>query len=143
MGGRIVVDRQISSITEIGARATGLKPSRTNSLPIAQNGIAFTDFQHVTPKQQIKANVGWAQDKWEADMAFITSPRPRGLSTTSTGTGLTPVPAYFNADARMGYRINDNLALSVSGQNLLQPRQVQTSGPAIERRILVNLAATY
>jgi len=37
--------------------------------PGAQNGGAFTDYQHVTPKSQIKANIGWALDKWEADTA--------------------------------------------------------------------------
>jgi outer membrane receptor for ferrienterochelin and colicins len=111
--------------------------------PFAQNSSAFTDFQHVTPKQQIKANIGWAQDKWEADMAFYYQSATRGLFQTGAGTALTPIAAYSNADARVGYRINNNLTLSLSGQNLLQSRQVQTSGPAIERRGFLNLSAAF
>jgi outer membrane receptor for ferrienterochelin and colicins len=112
-------------------------------IPLAKNGAAFADFQHVTPKHQIKANLGWARDVWEADAAIYYQSATKGLFPTLSGTDLTPVGAYFNADARVGYRINDNLTLSLSGQNLLQSHQVQTSGPAIERRVFVNLVAAY
>ena len=112
-------------------------------IPLAQNGADFTDFQHVTPKHQIKANLGWARDSWEADMAAYYQSATRGLILTMTGSGLLPVQDYFNADARIGYRINDNLTLAVSGQNLLESRQVQTSGPAIERRVFLNLSAGF
>ncbi|HMH63941.1 MAG TPA: TonB-dependent receptor [Rhizomicrobium sp.] len=112
-------------------------------IPVAQNGAALTDFQHVTPRHQIKANLGWVLGAWETDAAVYYQSATQGLYSTPTGASLTPVKAYFNADARIGYRINNNLTLSVSGQNLLQSQQVQTSGPAIERRIFVNLAATY
>ena len=73
----------------------------------------------------------------------LLSVRHKGLVPTLTGTGLIPVQDYFNADARIGYRINRNLTLSVSGQNLLQSRQIQTSGPPIERRIFVNVGASF
>jgi outer membrane receptor for ferrienterochelin and colicins len=112
-------------------------------IPAAQNGAAFTDFQHVTPQHQIKANIGWTQGAWETDAAAYYQSATQGLVPTPTGTGLTPVKAYFNADARIGYHINSNLTLSVSGQNLLQSQQAQTSGPAIERRVFVNLSAAY
>jgi len=111
-------------------------------IPAARNAVAFTDFEHVTPQHQIKGNLGWALGAWEADAAVYHQSATQGLIPTPIGGGLVPVHAYFNADARIGYRINDNLTLSVSGQNLLEARQIQTSGPAIERRVFVNLAAT-
>ena len=76
-------------------------------------------------------------------MAAYYQSATRGLILTMTGSGLLPVQDYFNADARIGYRINDNLTLAVSGQNLLESRQVQTSGPAIERRVFLNLSAGF
>jgi outer membrane receptor protein involved in Fe transport len=112
-------------------------------IPMVQNGIAFSDFQHVTPKHQIKANLGWTLDAWEADAALYYQSATQGLFPTPTGTGLIPISNYVNADARVGYRINRNLLLSVSGQNLLESEQVQTSGPAIERRVFVNLSVAY
>ena len=56
---------------------------------------------------------------------------------------LTPLRDYFNPDTRLGYRINDNLTVSVSGQNLLQSHQLQTSGPAVERRVFLNLSTSF
>jgi len=112
-------------------------------IPAVQNGTGYIDFQHSTPKHQLRANLGWALDQWEADIAAYYQSATKGLIPTPTGTTLMPVQDYFNADARIGYRINDNLTVSVSGQNLLTAHQVQTSGPAIERRIFLNLSAGF
>lgn len=112
-------------------------------IPFAANGLAYTDYEHTTPKHQAKANLGWAQGAWEADVSAYYQSATQGLIATLTGTALQPVPDYFNADARIGYRINDNLTLSLSGQNLLTASQRQTSGPAIQRRILVNIATSF
>ena len=112
-------------------------------IPALQNGMAFADFQHVTPKHQIKANLGWTWNAWEADASLYYQSATRGLMPTLTGTALIPVQDYFNTDARIGYRINDNLALSLSGQNLLTASQKQTSGPAIQRRLFLNLSTSF
>lgn len=120
-----------------------LESVKDTFIPIAQNGAAFADFQHVTPRHQIKANFGWSKDQWEADITAYYQSRTQGLIPTLTGSGLIPVGAYANADARIGYRINGTLTVSLSGQNLLTSHQVQTSGPAIERRVFVNLSAGF
>jgi len=112
-------------------------------IPAVQNGLAFTDFEHVTPKHQLKGNLGWTMDAWEADVAAYYQSTSFGLTPTMTGTMLIPVRDYLNADARIGYRINDNLTLSLSGQNLLEAHQVQTSGPAIQRRFFINLSTSF
>lgn len=113
-------------------------------VPMAQGAAAFTDFQHTTPKHQVKANIGWSNATWEADMAFYYQSANSGLFPLPTGpTALTPISAYGNADARIGYRINGNLTLSLSGDNLLTARQRQTSGPEVQRRVFLNLLAAY
>jgi len=142
LGGELSLTGQFADHWQWGA-SYRFETIKDKFIPAAANGTAFTDFQHVAPKHQIKANLGWARDAWEADAALYYQSATQGLFATPTGTGLIPVSGYVNGDARIGYRINRNLLLSVSGQNLLQSRQVQTSGPAIERRVFVNLAVAY
>ena len=120
-----------------------LETIKDKFIPSAANGLSFVDFQHTTPRHQAKAKLGWAKDGWEADVAAYYQSATQGLVGTLAGSSLIPVEDYFNTDARIGYRINDNLTLSVSGQNLLTAHQVQTSGPAVERRVFVSLAAGF
>lgn len=120
-----------------------LETVKDKFLPFAQGGLAFVDFEHTTPKHQIKANLGWAADAWEADAFLYYQSATEGLFPTPTGTAPLSLSPYANADARIGYRINKNLTLSVSGQNLLHDRQKQTSGPEVDRRVLVNISAGF
>ena len=39
------------------------------------------------------------------------------------------VPAYVQADARLGWRLSDRLVLSLTGRNLIEDRRVETSDP--------------
>lgn len=142
VGGEISLAGQIAQDWHWGA-SYRFETIKDKFIPLAQNGADFIDFQRVTPKHQVKANLGWARGNWEADVAAYYQSATQGLISTFTGSGLSPVQNYFNADARIGYRINENLTVAVSGQNLLQSRQVQTSGPAIERRIFLNLSAGF
>ena len=43
---------------------------------------------------------------------------------------------FFELEARLGLKITSHATLAVSGQSLLHAEQLQTSGPAVERRIL-------
>ena len=120
-----------------------LETIKDKFLPFAQGGVAFADFEHTTPKHQIKANLGWALDAWEVDGFLSYQSATQGLVPNTVGTTLMPISPYANADARIGYRINDNLTLSVAGQNLLTDRQRQTAAPDVERRVFLNLAAGF
>jgi len=114
-------------------------------VPYAQNGTAYVDFAHVTPKHLVKANLGWARGNWEIDGYVYYQSPTRGLATLPLvpGTFLTPVPGYVSADARIAYRLTDWATFSISGQNLLQSKQRQTSGPAVERRIFGTLSVNF
>jgi len=142
VGGEISLNGTLDEVWHWGA-SYRLETVKDKFVPASQNGALFTDYQHVTPKHQLKANLGWERGAWEADVAAYYQSATRGLVATVTGTGLIPVQDYFNTDARIGYRINKSLTLSVSGQNLVQSRQIQTSGPPVERRIFVNLGASF
>jgi len=120
-----------------------LETIKDKFLPIAQGGTAFVDFEHTTPKHQIKANLGWAAGPWEVDGFLYYQSATQGIFPTAIGTSLSPISPYANADARIGYRINDNLTLSIAGQNLLADAQRQTIGPPVGRRLFLNLAAGF
>lgn len=55
---------------------------------------------------------------------------------------LSSTDAYVEADARLGWRLRDDLELSVSGQNLLQDRHVETGDPARRRAFGRSVYAT-
>ncbi|MBP8072604.1 MAG: TonB-dependent receptor [Brevundimonas sp.] len=46
---------------------------------------------------------------------------------------LATVDSYVEADARLGWRLTDRLELSLTGQNLLEERRVETGDPARRR----------
>jgi iron complex outermembrane receptor protein len=122
-----------------------LETIKDKLLPPWQNGAGYTDFQHTLPRHQIRANLGWSNDRWESDVALYYQSATNSLMPLLMTGGATPIPIsnYVNADARIGYRINDTLTLAVSGQNLLQAQQVQTSAPAVERRVFINLSTAF
>ena len=119
-------------------------------IPSAQGGTSYVDFQHVTPKHVVKANLGWARGNWEIDTFLYYQSTTRGLARLPlppgsfiTGSFLTPVADYLSVDARIAYRVTDWATLAISGQNLAQSPQQQTSGPKVERRVFATLTVNY
>ena len=106
-------------------------------------GTNDTDFQHTTPKHVIKAGLGWTQGAWEVDAYLGYQSNTAGLRPSGFGSELVPIGAYVSLDGRVAYRLTDRATLAVSGQNLLQSPQQQTSGPAVERRIFATVSASY
>ena len=109
----------------------------------AQNGAVDADFEHTTPRHQVKANLGWANSKWELDSYYQFESNNHGLQPGGLATILVPVPQHLSVDARVGYNLTDWITWSVSGQNLTHASQVQTSGPAVERRVLGTISFTF
>ncbi|MDR3415817.1 MAG: TonB-dependent receptor [Nevskia sp.] len=112
-------------------------------LPFATNGQDFVDYQHGTPRHQVKANLGWARGRWEADGYLRYQSGIYGMLTTGITSVPTRVDGYVALDGRLGYKAANWLTLSLSGQNLGQARQRQTSGPDVERRILGTVTIDY
>ncbi|MGB8840386.1 MAG: TonB-dependent receptor [Aliidongia sp.] len=110
-------------------------------IPLAQNGADYVDFQHSTPVNQVKANLGWSRGPWEIDGYLQYQSKtfdllPSGVTNgTIPPTVLTPIPDYVALDGRIAYDISSWAKLSLSGQNIANPNQLQTSGPKVERTI--------
>lgn len=100
------------------------------------NLTTITDFEHTTPRHQVKANLGWADGPWEVDGYLTYQSRIFGFApVTVPPATLIPVGAYAALDGRVAYKLTDNITLSLSGQNLTTAHQRQTPGPDVERRI--------
>ena len=106
---------------------------------LASTGV---DFTHTTPVHVAGANLGWTHDRFETDgylryeSAFYGIGEPAPNRIGFNGESLVAVPSYVAVDARVGYTLNDRMTLSLSGQNLTHSQQIQTSGPAVERRVI-------
>ncbi len=108
-------------------------------MPVPAGGTDFVDYQHMTPKHLLKAGLGWACDRWEADAYLNWQSSSGGMVLVGFNTMPVPVGAFVTADARIGYRLADWATLAVSGQNLLQDHQRQTSGPDVGRQVYLSL----
>jgi outer membrane receptor for ferrienterochelin and colicins len=114
-------------------------------LPFAQNAAAYTEYQHTTPRHLLKANLGWANDRWELDGFLHYQSANQGLQPNAgiRGAILTPIPAFASIDGRLAYKLNRRITWSGSGQNLTHASQIQTGGPAVERRLLGTMSFTF
>jgi len=111
--------------------------------PIEQSAADYLRYAHTTPVHLVNANLGWSDDKWEADSYMHYQSGMSGLRTTPLGPSMVPISGYFSLDARVAYRVFDWATIALSGQNLLTPRQQQTSGPDVERRVLGTFSVTF
>lgn len=114
--------------------------------PGASVAQTLTDFENTAPQHLIKANVGWARDRWEID-AFAryqshTSGIIAGFLTPDSGQ-LVPVPAYVAVDGRLAYAVSDRITLALSGQNLTHSQQRQTSAPDVERSVFATFVMDF
>ncbi len=113
-------------------------------VPAAQNGVGYVDFEHTTPVELVKADFGWAHARWEMDGYLRYQSATRGLQPARNAcTTLVPVAGFVSADARVAYNETNWLTWSIAGQNLTHASQVQTGGPAVERRVLGALSFTF
>jgi iron complex outermembrane receptor protein len=109
----------------------------------------LTDFATTTPRHNLNASLGWTKGAWEVDgylkyqSSTLGLQGPDAIVFPPAGAlgSLVQVPGYTSVDARIAYSMDDKLVFSLSGQNLLDSEQRQTSGPDVERRVLAT--ATY
>ena len=116
-----------------------LKPGETD--------ISFgqSDGQDPSWQAQLRSEMNISDD-WEADIML------RAVGRVTRPFILGPVelvPAYVDADVRVGWHVTDTLDLSLSGYNLLHHRHLEFNDPStypprdIERTFFVNLSKSF
>jgi iron complex outermembrane receptor protein len=113
-------------------------------IPSAQDGGAYVAYDDTTPFHLLKANLGWANAGWELDGYLQYHAAVSGtVPLAAGGTTDVPIGAFVAMDGRVAYKYRDRITWSVSGQNLTHASQVQTSGPAVERRVLGTMTFNF
>ncbi len=90
-------------------------------------------FQSTTPKYRGNVGLTWAEGSWEADANLHYVGKSYGYDVLNNA--LRPVGAFATLSSRIAYRVDDyGVTLALSGQNLTNERQLQTTGLQAERR---------
>jgi len=108
-----------------------------SSIPIG------VDFQHTTPVHTVNASLGWSRGNWEADGSLRYESSIYGFTSRFLTGALTKIDNYVTLDGRLGYKATDRVTLSLTGQNLTQATQRQTSGPDVERRVIGSVGVDF
>ena len=101
------------------------------------------EYQHTTPVHTVKASLGWSHGNWEADGFLRYESTFYGLTSRFLTGALARIDGYVALDGRVAYKLTDRVTLSLSGQNLTQSSQRQTSGPNVERRVVGGITVGF
>ena len=149
VGGNI--GRSTAAGGEIGLRGhaeSGLRWNASYSfisindhLSIKPGLFSAQNFAQGTPTHVVVLGGGYSVGSWEFDVQGRWQSwfqDYRGDATTGT---LVPaqVGNYLAADARIGYRVTDNITAAVSAQQFNVSHLTVTQGPPVERRIFLSL----
>jgi outer membrane receptor for ferrienterochelin and colicins len=113
--------------------------------PQTTHGMAYLDYEDTTPESILNANIGYGRGRWEVDLyghfeSETSQLRPSPDMSYSQSFFFHP---FFELEGRLGFKVTPNATLAVSGQNLLHADQVQTSGPAVQRRVLAKFTYQF
>ncbi|GAA0545543.1 iron complex outermembrane receptor protein [Rhizomicrobium palustre] len=97
-------------------------------------------YQNTTPQHVLKAGLGWDFERISTDLYMNFQSQSGGMRRVGTKRVLVPVGAFTALDARIAYRLTDHISLALSGQNLFDDVQQQTSGPNVERQFFLTLS---
>ena len=113
--------------------------------PMLSSDFDRTDFQNTTPNHIVTANLGWSAGPWEADgfLKYKSSFYGQTLISLPGTPSLTFISSYVSIDGRIAYKLTDNVTISLSGQNISEASQQQTSGPNVERRVIGGVAVAF
>lgn len=113
--------------------------------PLAEGGALFIDYEHTTPSHLFNANLGWAHGGWGIDGFARYQSATHGLlpNFNGSGTTLAPIAAYVAVDARIACKVSRSWTVALSGQNLLDSPQRQTSGPDVERQVSITATLDF
>lgn len=99
------------------------------------------NYQDTTPQHLVKAGLSWSDSDWDADVFLRYQSDSKGVRQGySYEYVLADIGAFTAIDARLAWKLSDWATIAISGQNLLQKKQRQTSGPEVERRLFLSLS---
>jgi len=103
----------------------------------AQQSVNFEDG---TARHKLSGELTYAQGPFEANLfaQYVSA-----IDMLRSGVGLVEVPDYVYVAARLGYRVTDNVTVSVSAFNATQEEARLTSGLVEERRVYGTISVDF
>ncbi len=98
-------------------------------------------FAQTTPKGRGNASLGWAGGKWSLDgfVHYTSSFDGYALS----GGALTPIKAYTTLAANIAYAVTPKMTVALSGQNLGNAHQIETTGLRVPQTVFLTLNSNW
>ena len=106
------------------------------------NGIySPQNFQQGTPTHVVVLSGGYTYERWEFDVQSKWQSWFLDYRANPNAVTLLPVKVsdYFLADARVGYRVSDNITVALSALQFNASSLQVSAGPPIQRRVFLSL----
>ena len=102
-----------------------------------------TAFERTSPEHVFTAGAAWTGDRIElsADARYTSETQQYGREMTLSG--LYPVDAHWQLNARAAWRASESVTLELSGRNLLEPRTQSTGLSPVERAFYLTLNTRF
>ena len=115
-----------------------------DNLPVAgfSPTVRGADFSAMTPEVRGNVSFGWSNAQWSAD-AFAHYTGDHKVYNSDRVPTLVAIDGYVTLGGRVARTFDHGLTLAVSGQNLTEGHQRQTSGLEVERRAFVTLSKAW
>jgi iron complex outermembrane recepter protein len=113
------------------------------TIPPALRAFYPTDYQDSQPQNEANAQMSFEQGRWLAGLEAHFQSESHELALEPTGFQPQDIKSFVDAGAKIGFRVIDHTWLSLSGTNLFQSAQRESSIGEIDRRIVVNLTAKF
>jgi len=121
--------------------------STTNDTTLNRGSVVTSPINYArsVPVNMVSAGIGYTRGRLELDLMGRWQSSYLDFEAASGGTSLQPVNIsdYLQLNARIGYRLTDNLYISGTVQQFNESRIMQTAGPPVERRAIVTISAHF
>lgn len=113
-----------------------------NSGPVPTAGM---DYALSTPRHVLTGGLGYSRDRWELDLTARWQSSYRDFQGLGRDFLLQEVEIrnYITFNARIGFRLTDNVTLALSAQQFNTSRLYQTAGTPVERQVIGSLSAHF
>lgn len=109
-----------------------------------QQALSALDYTGSAPEHHFRLNGGYTWNKWEFDA------NGQYMTSTNMQQAINPLQkkvveesGYYSFGGRVGYNINDQFILAISGTNLNRQYIQESPYPAVERTALVTLTGKF
>ncbi len=105
-----------------------------------------TDTKDQTPVSLTSFHLGYQDGPWESDAFVYFNTRfkqPEPSANPLVTSPLATMPAHISLSGRVGYKINDQTTIAISGQELQASQAVTSTALETERRVFLSLDRSF